>query len=49
MGTLVVGAIVLAVVIVAIKTIKKDGIGCDCGSGCSGNCRHCSQTHHTEK
>ncbi len=52
MGTLVAGGVVLAMVAWAIKTLKKEGIGCSgCKGGCSGNCAgcsHCSHESHTK-
>ena len=49
METVIVGAIVLAVLCLAIRSMikshKKGGCSA-CGGGCGGACGHCSDEHH---
>lgn len=54
MGTFIAGAVVLVFVGLAIKTLKKDGLGCPgckdgCSGHCSGSCCHCEQECKTKK
>lgn len=42
MGTIIVGLIVLAAIIMAIRSLIKNQGGCGCGcSGCSSSCSKC--------
>ena len=49
MSTFIVGAVVLAVAVLAARKIYKDKKSGNCCSGCGGSCAGCHGECHTEE